>query len=317
MKKYNSIFAALCLVVFAIACAKDGLNSATIPMVPVSVTIEDSEIPQTKVSHTWDGTESKHKIAWASGDQFSMYGYLTNSGVEGHNQYEVFNFSDYRFTLRSGYKSTFDGYMPDFMGTFGSGKTINHYAVHPAASFDVEHGNGAVFNATPKPSGSLSIPTTQDGTGWSSCIYLSRTASTGTSSNSINSLKFSLGNCLLRLKVKANKNITQITIAKGSGGIGYLVGPITKLQGNAESIWISSGCLTTTLTVENGGNLVTADSGEFADLYFAVRKLQKDVPYTFTFTASDNSTLSNTLTPKADYDKGVFSLGEKTLSFSD
>jgi hypothetical protein len=316
MKTIVKIFALL-IPVLVLSCEKQNVEDNSIPQIAVSVEVDDIVIPDTKVSHALNSEDNtKHQLAWKEGDQFSMFTYVNQS--TGDHAYEVLNYSENRFTKRPGYKLQFQGNVPDFHTIYGDGVALAHAAFHPAATVDVTHTSGQSFEVVPSSAGNIAIPAIQDGTGWDYAIYCSRTSTSGSTpvTPSISNVKFSLANCMLRMRLKSNKEITGISLSKGSGGNGYLVGNVTKMicDGYKQNIYISLGCTTTTLNITNGGTLVEADAADYQDIYFAVRKLQQGVQYTFTFTASDNTQIVKHLTPKEEYNVGVFNLGSFTLT---
>lgn len=293
------------------------------PQVQVTLDVAPPETSSaTKIVHGTDPSDdTRHLIQWKSGDRFSLLGYVT---TQGEHRHKLHNFSENRFTLTGETGSTqFSGYFPDFREIYpttepSARQIIYLWGIYPAATVSLlTEDVPATSTKTFKPETALGISSTQDGTGWPYCVFFSRTGQNDSyyfNPNAGNGIKFSLGNCVLRLRVKSTKDIARMELTKGSGGYPYLVGDVTELTGNSASMYISRGCLTTTLTVEGDGNLVAGNQGTFKDIYLAVRALQSGVPYFFTFTAADGTICTRRLLPSAVYGNGVHNLGEMTLS---
>lgn len=292
-----------------------------VPPETASVTQAPSSVA-TKIVHGLDPEDdTKHVIQWKAGDKFSLLGYVTSQGEHRH---KLHNFSENRFTLTGETGSTqFSGYFPDFREIYPTANAsarqiIYLWGIYPAATVSLVSENvPATATKTFQPETPLAISPVQDGTGWPYCVFFSRTGQNDSyyfNPNAGNGIRFSLGNCVLRLRVKSTKDITRMELTKGSGGNPYLVGDVTELTGTSVSMYISRGCLTTTLTVEGEGTLVTANQADYKDIYLAVRSLQSGVPYFFTFTAADGTSCTRQLLPSAAYGNGVHSLGRMTLS---
>lgn len=270
---------------------------------------EDAD-PATKIIHS-ETSAGVHHITWKKGDEFSMFGAIS---APADHKGTAINFSANRFALKYGDGSkTFSGYIPDIQTMYGSssGVQMKEYCIYPATTVQ-DYDASKVPDLDVVPSTKLTLPTTQDGTGWPYCFFFSATAMiTATTMNPTASyaslgvgMKFSLGNLLIRLKLNSTKNVTKIVLSTSDAPV--LVGDVTKIHCAYSSMYISSGCATKTLTVENGGALPD-------DVYFAVRDLRKDKTYTLTFTAEDNTTIVKQFKPSVVYEKKVLSLGTITL----
>ena len=116
------------------------------------------------------------------------------------------------------------------------------------------------------------------------------------------------------MKLKASKNITNITIVKAEDEWQGFVGPVSTLLANKTNFYINGGCRTRTLTINNGGNLVEAGADDFTDVYFACRGLFSGKHYTFTFEAEDGTKIVKNFTPSTSYTVDSYLLGEFTLN---
>lgn len=334
MKRRNLFFFALALALLP-GCRKEVPAPAPVPAYPMVEVTFDAAPPevQTKVSHSLDpGNDAAHVLQWKKGDQISLMGY---SGYGNPDQHTLYNFSSNRFTLQGETGSSkFSGYFPDFATIYdyagtGTRRYVRLWGIHPAVTMTVLKEN--VPSSATKvfaPESAFSIPAVQDGSGWPYCVFFTNTPtnfyidSQYMSPQCKNNPAFSLGNCVLRLKIKSGKDITRITLSKAGDGESYLVGDIVRVEARSTgtpALLLSDGdglvnCPETTLTVENGGVLVNAGAEEYADVYLSVRALQASVPYYFTFTASDGTTCTKKLVPSSLYGPGVHSLGTMTLS---
>jgi hypothetical protein len=313
------------------------------------VSLDDNTDPDTKIIHSTDPSDDNiHIIQWKKGDQISLMGLVWDTGkvnTGGGVKYTLHNFSANRFTLRynDGSKS-FNGYFPNFAEIYPATATtapqteatasqnrttIYLWGTYPATTYECTD-----TDPTPKvdnkfkPLTPLGFAETQDGTGWPYAIFF---ASPLSSSNkwynssvgqpridsyymSANGVRFRIGCCVARLKLKASKNITNITIVKQEDEWQGFVGPVSTLLANTTNFYISGGCRTRTLTINNGGNLVEADAAEYADVYFACRGLFSGKHYTFTFEAEDGTKCTKQLVPTTNYTVDVYNLGEFTIN---
>lgn len=310
--------------------------------------------PDSKITHNLDPNDaSKHIITWKKGDQISLMGYVSDVGKANTGNatlYTLHNFSANRFTLRynDGSKS-FNGYFPNFAEIYPATATtdpaytaaqnrttIQLWGTWPATTYECTDAD-----TTPKvdnhfrPVTPLGFETEQDGTGWKYAIffcsplsnsnkwynssvgnpridsyYMSPAGGNGTASG----IRFRLGCCVARLKLKASKNITNITIVKAEDEWQGFVGPVSTLLANKTNFYINGGCRTRTLTINNGGNLVEAGADDFTDVYFACRGLFSGKHYTFTFEAEDGTKIVKNFTPSTSYTVDSYLLGEFTLN---
>ena len=288
--------------------------------------------PETKIYHELNPSDpAKHIIKWKKGDQISLMGYVSSTGsynTGGGVVKTLHNFSANRYTLRYGDGTkSFNGYFPNFAeiypavadGGFTAAQnrtTIQMWGTWPATTYECTN-----ENTTPqtdnkfRPITPLGFADVQDGTGWKYAIflcsplsssnkwynssigqpridsyYMSPAGGNGTASG----IRFRIGCCVARLKLKANKGF---------------VGPVVDMLANTTNFYIRTGCETYTLNLNNGGNLVDKNSADYSDVYFACRGLFGGCHYTFTFTAEDGTTHVKTLVPSSDYTVDVYNLG--------
>ena len=290
-------------VVAFISCTKESAdnqidNGATIPQVLVSFDVDEPVAePDTRIVHS--ESDGVHTIKWKAGDQFSLFGYVSNTD----RKFEVLNYSANRYSLVYGNGTkTFKGYVPNVNEIYGanSGVILYQYGIYPATTVEV---TGSQPNYTAKPVTPLTIPAQQDGTGWPYAVFFSRTSVLGGGMNPAagDGLTFSLKCVMLRLKVESEKPVVSLTVTTDAP---VLVGDVSTIACSATGMWISTGCATQKLTVSNGSELPN-------DLYFAVRDLRKDCTYTFEFTAEDGSKFTRSLKASRKYEHEVLSLTVK------
>lgn len=318
MRQNIHIFLGLAFVFAAmVSCQKNNAQDQILPrqikdfpQVGINFDVDSPEAegadPETKIIHS-ETSAGVHHITWKKGDQFSMFGVINApADLKG----TAYNFSANRFTLKNGDGTkTFSGYIPDIQTIYGStsGVQMNEYCIYPATTVkDFDASGMPDFNVS--PSTKLTLPTTQDGTGWPYCFFFSRTAiitaATMNPTAGGNGMKFTLGNLLIRIKLNSSKNVNKIVLSTSDAPV--LVGDVSTIHCAYSTMYITAGCATKTLTVENGGTLPD-------DVYFAVRDLRKDKTYTLTFTAEDNTTIVKQFKPSVGYEKKVLSLGTITL----
>ena len=274
-------------------------------------------------------------------------GYVNDVGAYntgGATKYDLVNFSANRFTLQGGDGTkTFKGYFPDFKEMYpaveGGDKTASQnrttlflMGVYPAVTFTCQNPDNGTLDKKFTPTSTMSIEPVQDGTGWPYAYFVtSRLKDTSGSADpqydssighpridsyymSPNGIRFRLGCCIARLKLKADKNITSITVEKTEDEWQGFVGPVTVMSIAFGGFTITGGCRTRLLTIENGGNLVVDNDAEYADIYFACRGLFSGKHYTITFTAEDGTTHTSYLNPSSTYGIGVWNLGAFTVN---
>lgn len=298
------------------------------PLIETVADIEEPEAGESVASRVYESAESAgtHTIKWKKGDEFSMFGVVTATGTSTGTattpaQGDILNYSHLRQTLIYGDGTkTFSMTYPDMKTMYGTGSGVqtNVFAIHPATTLNVTL-NGAYSNYKATPASTLSIPAVQDGTGWPYSIWFSRNSQLTAATNNANAggFAFFLASTILRVKISSSKNITRVVLTT-TGAV--LVGNVTELTLNYMSgtdtanFTISGGCLTNSVTLENGGILPD-------DLYISVRDLREGSTNTFVFTAEDGSTCTKVFSNPAGYAnrrmRGVFYLGTVTIGDSD
>lgn len=346
-------FCAIALLSTVSACRKNGPEGDGNGQVFLTFDVEEPVTsgvePDTKIIHSLDPENpSTHIITWKKGDEISLMGYVSDVGkanTGNATKYTLHNFSANRYTLRyDDGSNSFNGYFPNFAEIYPATATtdpeytaaqnrttIQLWGTWPATTYEC-----ANEDATPKvdnlfaPVTPLGFETEQDGTGWKYAIFFC--SPLGSSNKwydssvgnpridsyymTANGIRFRIGCCMARLKLKANKNVTRITInhQEYSEWKGF-VGPVTKLLANTTNFYIQRGCTGQNLTISNGGILVKADAADFVDVYFACRGLYSGHHYTFTFEAEDGTKVVKNFTPsKADYTVDSYLLGEFSLN---
>ena len=211
-------------------------------------------------------------------------------------RWNVSNFSSERFTASSsGSSIEFSGVVPEDFATSKPSGTASLYMIYPAATV-------SVASQSTKDSGfinynirGLSIPSTQDGTGWKYCWFTSE-SSWDFAQQTISPATFKLSNCLIKFAIDSPKSIRKIDIVSKNS---YMAGDIVLYTGR---VAIQTGCVQRTITIENGGILPD-------EILFACRLLNTHdgggvtgtEEITFTFTAADGSSAVKILRPSAQY----------------
>ena len=318
---HSDIYKFLCLLatlVLACACVKEeGLESESIPDppcsgVPVSFEVGalscDESVVDTKIHVSQTG--KTHTISWSKGDQISMFAFNKPSAVGELARWNVSNFSSERFTASSsGSSIEFSGVVPEDFATSKPSGTASLYMIYPAATV-------SVASQSTKDSGfinynirGLSIPSTQDGTGWKYCWFTSE-SSWDFAQQTISPATFKLSNCLIKFAIDSPKSIRKIDIVSKNS---CMAGDIVLYTGR---VAIQTGCVQRTITIENGGILPD-------EILFACRLLNTHdgggvagtEEITFTFTAADGSCAVKILRPAAQYASNkMYNLGTVTLN---
>ena len=273
--------------------------------------LEDGGVEQssadTKIHVSQNG--KTHTISWSPGDQISMFAYNKPSAAGEFAWRNVSNFSSARFTASSnGSPVVFSGVVPEDFATSKTSGTASLYMIYPAATV-------SVASQSTKDSGfinynikGLSIPSTQDGTGWKYCWFTSE-SSWDFAEQTISPATFKLSNCLIKFAINSSKDIKKIDIVSKNS---YMAGDIVLYTGR---VAIQTGCVQRTLTIENGGILPD-------EILFACRLLNNHdgsrvsgtEEITFTFTATDGSSAVRILRPSAQYSSNkMYNLGTVTL----
>lgn len=314
-KNINTLLAAAFVSTALVSCSKSDdlqVRVKSVNSFPQKEVSFDADCPEpeslvTKIVGT-ETSAGVHHIAWAPGDQFSMFGKIIAAPNDADLVGTFINFSSNLFTLTPGTEKSFSGFVPDLATMYGkdSGVKMNEYCIHPAVTVADYYKSGT--NEYVNIQSGMNIPEIQDGTGWRYCYFFSRTAQLSAQWMSPIGggvgMKFSLGNLLVRMKLNSTKNVTKIVLSTSDAPV--MVGTVDRLQINNNSFWIIQGCGKKTLTIENGGTLPE-------DVYFALRDLRKDKTYTMTFTAEDGTTIVKSFKPGAAQEKKVINFGTVTL----
>lgn len=267
---------------------------------------ESAEGDPTKITDHPDGTS--HTIHWSEGDKISMFAYKTPTSAGLMSSSNAVNFSSNRFTADAdGVSANFTGWVPELDGTLPQGYQPL-YAVYPACNLSLssqsyQYSNGTCYYKITGPS----ISERQDGTGWRYCWFTARNGTIAATARNIGTAPtFTLANALIRLRYVSGKEIKKIEITQQEKTLPGLAGPFTLY-----TMWnaIAEGCGSYTIVLEKGGEALPAD------LLLACRDIRAGRTVTFTFTATDGSTVSRSLKASASYSPGkIYNLSPIDLS---